>query len=137
MNQVGRKHVILLVDDDSGARDSLKFMLEVEGFQVHAYETAHELLSAGTPASVGCLVTDYQMPGMNGLELVAQLRDRRLMIPAILITSLPNEDLRRRAAAAEISIIEKPVLGSRLLDAVRKTLEEQTRPSSSGAPGEK
>jgi FixJ family two-component response regulator len=137
MNQLGGNHVILLVDDDSGARDSLKFMLEVEGFQVRAYETAHELLNEEILPGAGCLVTDYRMPGMNGLELVAQLRERRLMIPAILITTLPDEDLRRRATAAEISIIEKPVLGGRLLDAVRKTFEEQRKPSSPAAPGEK
>jgi FixJ family two-component response regulator len=124
MNQIGGNHVILLVDDDSGARESLKFMLEVEGFLVHAYATAHELLNENALPSVGCLVTDYQMPGMNGLELIDRLRDRRLMIPAILITALPDENVRRRAAAAEISIIEKPVLGSRLLDAIRKTFEQ-------------
>jgi two-component system, LuxR family, response regulator FixJ len=125
MNKVDGNHVILLVDDDSGARDSLKFMLEVEGFRVHAYATAHELLNENSLPSVSCLVTDYQMPGINGLELIARLRDRRLMIPAILITALPDNNLRSRAAAAEISIIEKPVLGSRLLDAIRKTIEQQ------------
>jgi two-component system, LuxR family, response regulator FixJ len=130
MNKVDGNHVILLVDDDSGARDSLKFMLEVEGFRVHAYATAHELLDENTFPDVSCLVTDYRMPGMNGLELIARLRDRRLMMPAILITALPDEDLRRRAAAAEISLIEKPVLGSRLLDAIRGTLDQSMKPPS-------
>jgi two-component system, LuxR family, response regulator FixJ len=116
---VGARDLIFVVDDDSAVRNSLRFTLEVEGFEVRAYSSAHELLNEDCLPSSGCLVTDYHMPAMNGLELVAQLRDRRVSIPAVLITSLPNENLRKRATAAGISIVEKPVLGSRLLDAIR------------------
>ena len=45
------------------------------------------------------------------------------MIPAILVTSVPNDNLRNRAAAAGISIVEKPVLGSRLLDFIRNAFD--------------
>ena len=92
MNQVDGNHVILLVDDDSGARDSLKFMLEVEGFRVHAYATADELLNENSLPGVSCLVTDYRMPGMNGLELIGRLRGRRLMtaLVAIALVSLSS-----------------------------------------------
>jgi FixJ family two-component response regulator len=60
---------------------------------------------------------------MNGLELVAQLRDRRVSVPVILITSLPNENLRNRAAAAGISIVDKPLVSSGLLDSVREAFD--------------
>ena len=122
MNQlraaVGAKPVIFVVDDDSALRNSLKFTLEVEGFEVRAFSSAHELLNSDCLSTANCLVTDYHMPAMNGLELVRQLRDRRVSIPAILITSFPNESLRNRAAAADISIVEKPVLGSCLVDTI-------------------
>ena len=120
MNQlhtaVGAKRVILVVDDDSAVRSSLQFALEAEGFQVRAYSSAHQLLNQDSLPDSCCLVTDYHMPAMNGLELVAKLRDRHISIPAILVTSLPNENLRNRAAAAGISIVEKPVMDSRLLE---------------------
>jgi two-component system response regulator FixJ len=116
---VGAKHVILLVDDDSAVRNSLKFTLEVEGFEVRAYSSADELLNEDSLPPESCLVTDYHMPAMNGLELVARLRDRYAPIPAILITSLPDEKLRGRAAAAGIWIVEKPLLGNCLLESIQ------------------
>jgi two-component system, LuxR family, response regulator FixJ len=119
----GGSHVILVVDDDSAVRDSLKFMIEVEGFEVNVYSSAHELLNDHSVPANSCLVTDYQMPDMNGLELVAQLRARQISIPAILITANPTETLHNSAAAAGISIIDKPLLGSRLLEAIRKAFD--------------
>ena len=126
----GASHVILVIDDDDAVRNSLKFSLEVEGFKVRAYSDAQELLNDDSLPPSSCLVTDYYMPVMNGLELVAELRDRQISIPTILITTLPSQDLRNRAKAAGISIVEKPLLGSRLLDSIREALGGHTKPST-------
>jgi FixJ family two-component response regulator len=128
--EVGVKQVVLVVDDDAGVRDSLKFTLEVEGFEVRTYSSAQELLNEKDLPAYSCLVTDYHMPAMTGVELVDQLRDRRMSIPTILITSLPNENLRNRAAAGGVSLIEKPVFGGRLLDALREAFDGQSKSSS-------
>jgi len=119
----GAKQVVLLVDDDAAVRDSLKFTLEVEGFEVRAYSSPEALLNENRLPANSCLVTDYYMPTMNGLELVAQLRDRRVLVPVILITSLPNENLRNRAAAAGISIVDKPLVSGGLLDSIREAFD--------------
>jgi FixJ family two-component response regulator len=126
----GASHVMLVVDDDSAVRNSLKFMIEVEGFQVNAYSSAQELLNEDSLPANSCLVTDYHMPDMTGLELVDQLRDRQISIPAVLMTANPTEILRNRAEAAGISIIDKPLLGSRLLDAIRVALDGHMKASS-------
>jgi len=127
---VNAEHIILVVDDDAAMRHSLKFALEVEGFKVHAYSSAHDLLKEERVPANSCLVTDYHMPAMNGLDLVAQLRARHVPIPAILITSHPSEKLRDRAAAAGISIVEKPILGNHLLDSVRAAFDGHSKPSA-------
>ena len=114
--------MVLVVDDDAGVRDSLKFTLEIEGFEVRTYSSAQELLNENSLPAFSCLVTDYHMPAMTGLELVDRLRDRRISIPAILITSLPDENLRNRAAVAGVAIVEKPLVGNRLLDTLRKAI---------------
>ena len=84
---------------------------------------SEELLKEDSLPDPGCLVVDYHMPGMNGLELVAQLRGRDVLIPAILVTPDPSENLRSRAAAAGISIVEKPLLGNGLLDRIREACQ--------------
>ena len=124
------KNVMLVVDDDSAVRNSLKFILEVEGFQVRIFSSAEELLNEDSLPDASCLVVDYYMPGMNGLELVAHLRDRNVLIPAILITPAPSENLRNRAAAAGVPIVEKPLLGSRLLDSIRMAFDGHSKSPS-------
>jgi two-component system, LuxR family, response regulator FixJ len=62
--------------------------------------------------------------------LVAQLRGRDVLIPAILITPAPSENLRTRAASAGVSIVEKPLLGSRLLDSVRMAFDGHSKSPS-------
>jgi FixJ family two-component response regulator len=84
------------------------------------------LLNEASLPDPSCLVVDYYMPGMNGLELVAQLRARDVSIPAILITPAPSETLRARAAAAGVPIVEKPLLGSRLLESIRLAFDGHT-----------
>jgi FixJ family two-component response regulator len=77
-----------------------------------------------------CLVVDYHMPAMNGLGLVAVLRDRLISIPAILITAHPEENVCKHAATAGIPIVEKPLLGPCLLDSIRKAFDQHTKSSS-------
>ena len=122
--------VVIVVDDDSAVRNSLKFSLEIEGFVVLAYASGTELLSGLDLPVCRCLVIDQKMPGMNGLDLIAMLRNRHISAPAILITSQPNGVLTERAARANIPIVEKPLLGNALMDRIRDAcaLGDNTQP---------
>ena len=81
---------VFLVEDDDGVRSALRFLLESEGLTVRAYSCPEGLLTEGGTRPDGCLVTDYNMPGMNRLELVSALRKRGDSMPAILVTSDSN-----------------------------------------------
>lgn len=120
---------MLVVDDDQAVRESLKFTLEAVGFEVRAYDSARQLLDDAFIPRSSCLVTDYQMPEMNGLELVGQLRERHLSLPVVLVTALPSEDLRNRAAEVGITLLAKPVLDNHLVDSIQQAFVDYWRAS--------
>jgi two-component system response regulator FixJ len=121
------KQVILIVDDDEAVRESLRSLMKSEGFAVRAFSNGHDLLNEASLPAIGCLVVDYHMPAMNGLELVSALRGRGVSIPAILITSNPTKYVRDRAAAIAVLVVEKPRLGSYLLDCVREAVAKHAQ----------
>ena len=117
---------VVVVDDDPAVLGALKFALELEEFSVAAYRSGSELLAEARLPDFGCLVIDFKLPDMDGLSLLAALRDRAVRLPAVLITSNPSASLRRRAEEVAAPIVEKPLLGNALLDAIRLALGEGT-----------
>jgi FixJ family two-component response regulator len=116
--------IVLVLDDDPAVRSSLKFALEVEGFAVRVYPTGSDLLDEQDMPESGCLVTDYHLRGMNGLDLLARLRERKVRLPAILITTDPSAAVRSRAASAGVHLVEKPLLSDALFLGIRAAVGE-------------
>src|SRR5271169_713172 len=100
-------NLIAVVDDDADYRDSVEFWLEIEGFRVRGYKNGSGLLQDAVLTSFDCLIIDYHMPDMSGLELVERLIERGAMTPTILIWSDLNRITRQRASAAGCPLIEK------------------------------
>ena len=118
---------ILLVDDDPAVRAALAFSLEIEGFLIETFECGEDLLDKADFPKNGCFVLDYCLPGIDGLSLLKILRSRGVELPAVLITSAPNRQVRARAAEAGAVIIEKPLLGDALTAAVRSGLRADAK----------
>ena len=115
--------VILLVDDDAAVRNALKFSLEMEGFSVRLYPTPEALLAEHDLPVGGCLVVDYRMPEIDGLELVERLRNRGVTLPVLLISGRVTRFLRERASGLGIrDVLEKPL--SDLVGSIRRVLDD-------------
>lgn len=125
MAEALKRPSILLVEDDPAVVNALTFSLELEGFEVRAYANGETLLASLPLPAAGCLVLDYNLPGMDGLNLLERLRASNVELPAILITTNPRGALRAQAALAGAEIIEKPLLTDALRDSVRCALDAE------------
>ena len=114
---------VLVVDDDAAVRAALKFALEVEGFRVQLYDSPEALLADPDLPQRACLVVDYRMPGIDGIELVQRLRERQVALPALLISARVNKQLCRLAERSGLAgVLEKPLSDATLVDSIRSAL---------------
>jgi two-component system response regulator FixJ len=115
--------MIFIVDDDAPTRDSLRLLLEAEGFEAREFADGRGFLDGVRPADGDCLILDITMPGMNGFEVLAELRRRGDSLPVIVVTAHANPATRSRAAAGgALGLIEKPHRACDLLALVRRAL---------------
>lgn len=117
------KPTVILVDDDAALRTALKFNLEIEGFDVVTCESGEALLLSDLPAAPACLVLDYNLPGISGLDALVQLRDRQVRLPALIITSNPPAKVRDGIRAVHARLVEKPLLGDTLVGSIHEALD--------------
>jgi two-component system response regulator FixJ len=121
---------VLLVDDDLAVRRSIKLFLSTKGYEVRDFGSGAELLACRKRAPYRCLITDFVMPAMDGLTLLARLRATGWSAPSILITGCYQKDLERRALDAGFSaLVEKPLTDEKLLGVITHYLG--TPPSAS------
>ena len=113
---------VVLLDDDAALRMALTFSLEIEGYRVEACATGEELMALDLPPSEACLILDYRLGGMSGLDALQALRQRGVQLPAVLITSNPTPGVRARAARLQAQGVEKPLLGDHLLGHIHRML---------------
>jgi|SRR5215213_5939274 len=114
--------VIAVIDDDAAVCDSTRFLLETYDYDVHTYQSGADFLR--DDPVIGCLIIDYHMPGLNGLEVVAELRKRGRQVPAIImITAATDPSVERSAAELGIGqVLKKPLANQVLLSTLRDQL---------------
>ena len=89
--------LIRIVDDDEDLAESLKFLLEPEGWEVVSYPSAEDYLKSDAPSVEGCLLLDIRMPGLSGLELQEKMKERGWEVPIIFLTGHGDVDVAVQA----------------------------------------
>lgn len=121
--------VVRVVDDDDKVRRSWQFVLEGEGWQVRAYESAVRFLQEDDSSVPGCIVCDVRMPEMSGIELQTEMRRTGNQMPLVLISA--HADLVMAVKAVKdgaFDFLLKPVETEHLIQTVSEALElDQTR----------
>jgi len=113
--------IVHIVDDDESVRRSLCRFLEAYGFAVRCYGTGNAFLADMQTPRYGCLVLDFQMPGLDGLETLARAYSGGWTLPVIIISASQDPFLEtqvRRAGAW--AFLRKPIDPEILLSTVDK-----------------
>jgi chemosensory pili system protein ChpA (sensor histidine kinase/response regulator) len=116
---------VLVVDDSLSVRNSLVQMVQDAGFRAACARDGADAIDSIASFKPDIVLTDLEMPNMNGLELTAHIRSRKDLkeLPVIMVTSRSQEKHRRLAEEAGVSsYVTKPYNDADLLDRIRQAL---------------
>lgn len=114
---------VCIVDDDEAIRESLRLLLYANGFNTIAYRSADDFLADPNPPRFDCMLLDIRMPGTDGLELFALLRQKHVPWPVVFITG--HGDIPLAVAAIKqgaFDFLTKPFQEGALLSRVHAAI---------------
>ena len=117
-----------MVDDDPSILKSLEYLLDSADHSVLAFASAAALLESGCLARIDCLISDIDMPVMDGFDLLGVVRQARPALPIVLITGHPEMLDRLPAVGAGNRLFRKPFDGQELLTAVSDAIRSPRLP---------
>lgn len=116
------KKRILLAEDEPNIVESLRFLLERADFDVSVENNGHKALAAALEGSFDLLILDVMLPGIDGYEILRQLRaDRRVQdMPVLMLTAKGQREDRERALDGGVDVfMTKPFANAEIVRAVR------------------
>jgi FixJ family two-component response regulator len=117
--------VISIVDDDESVREATKGLVRSLGYVAATFASGEEFLNSDRVNDTSCLITDVQMPGLDGLELQSRLTAMGRHVPIIFVTAFPQERIRARALKAGASgFLSKPFSDASLIACLDRALAE-------------
>ncbi|WP_339490743.1 response regulator transcription factor [Pseudomonas sp. EL_65y_Pfl2_R95] len=121
--QLHKTAVIAVVDDDEPIRIALQSLLRSSGYQVKSYCSALAFINSNGPAQTQCLISDIQMPGMSGVEMLEYLNAQGFTIPVIFITGYPGAACIAADTPQFVACLPKPFAADKLLSHIETTLQ--------------
>jgi FixJ family two-component response regulator len=121
-----KRPLIAVVDDDESVRRALERVLRAAGMDAETYSCGRDLVADVVRLDPDCVVLDLQMPGLDGFETQARLREASAEIPIVVLTAYDGEGASDRAIrAGAAAFLQKPVDSRVLLDAVFAAIERR------------
>src|SRR5687767_12693846 len=122
---------LLVVDDDRTCRDTVRRLLETQGYEIDTASCGTEALEMVASRPYALAVLDYQMPGMNGVELYQKMQEVRSDMAAIFLTAFTTLDTVYPAIAAGVErVLAKPVRSDELLPLVESMVRRGGDPAA-------
>ena len=122
--QLQNAPIISIIDDDDSMRCALKSLVSSLGLDAYTFGSAEEFLQSPHLDDTSCLITDLQMPGLNGVELQKLLLAQGRRMPIIFVTAFSEERMRARAIeAGALGFLSKPFESQTLIKLIGKAIE--------------
>jgi FixJ family two-component response regulator len=100
---------VFVIDDEAAMHEALKGLLGTWGIRAHVFLSAEAFLESYRDEWTGCVLADFRMPGLNGIAVLKELRNRGSSLSFILMTGHGNRELDQQALNAGIdAVLEKP-----------------------------
>jgi FixJ family two-component response regulator len=115
------KNIIAVVDDDPEMRASLETLLSAYGYDVETFDSAEAFLARASTCRALCLIVDFHLGDITGVELARQLAADGFKFPIIFMTGHRDASIEHQAfAAGGVSFLYKPFPARTLIDAIKK-----------------
>jgi FixJ family two-component response regulator len=114
-----------VVDDEAPVRTALGRLLRLADYEVAAFASGEELLSALTGRRPDCVILDVNMPDFTGFDVEAQLKTAKFLGPVVFITASDDPAYEARARDSGSALLRKPFSNDSLLRAIRSALESR------------
>ncbi len=126
---------LLIVDDETNVRLSFRMTLETEGYKIFEARSGEEAVELLAEHSFALAILDMRMPGMDGLELLAKMRESGIRVPAMVVTAYGDVPHAVKALKlGAIDFLEKPLHPEDFRKIVAEILDRHARQDDS--PGE-
>ena len=120
---VNREPLITIVEDDRASRESLAAVAEASGYRTECFSTGESFLQKGDLTQTSCLVVDYQLPGLSGIDILEKLNLQRAKPPFVLVSAFADVTVAVKVMElGALTLLQKPYSQDALLDVISRAL---------------